>query len=117
MAPTLDKVDAPRQRNTRIYRKDCYLHKYIATPLFLGRFGRAFLCDLSPLFHGYLAAVLSGSGTPPLHAKHGMDCKRLLSGGCCVGDYEWLAFGFLDPQELYAYLGAQDGNGNRLWDG
>src|SRR5215469_10250250 len=88
MAASVDKVDAMQRSDGELCRKDCYVCRYIASPFLLGRKLRAFLWGLPALFHGYLAAVLSGPRTPSLHPGHGHHCKRLLSSRCCVGDHE-----------------------------
>src|SRR5262245_27314660 len=100
----MDKVDAMRQNDAqRPWPKHCYLYRHIATAFLLGHILGAFLCELPSLLHGYLAAVLSCERTPSFHAGHGNDCKRLLSGGCCVVDHDRAAVGLLDPKGLYAY--------------
>src|SRR4029453_6505083 len=117
MAPSMGEVDAMRQSDELFSRKDCWVCRYNATAFFLGRILRAFLWQLPALFYGYLVTVLSRPGAPSFHAKHGEDCKRLLFGGCCVGDHERSGFGFLDPKGLYDYSGTQNGNGNRICNG
>ena len=94
MAPSMDEVDAMRQSDELFSCKDCWVCRYIATAFFLGRILRAFLWQLPALFYGYLATVLSVRERHLSMQSMAILCKRLLFGGCCVGDHQRSAFSF-----------------------